>query len=261
MGDDRLAHEIAGSVDAPIELLPALSELFAGIASLGSSPGPVIRMLRGAGLRREHRVLDLACGKGALAIQLAARVGCSVLAVDACPAFLESAAAYAVRRGAADRVRWLHADVRRAPRQVLRGGSRRGFDAALMLGLFPLAEAAQLLRRLTRPGGIYVIDDCVLDHRRGRPPRELAATPTPAECDALIELLGDRVEAIDLPSPSRTYRMNERLYVRLARNAEAVRRDHPRLRAALREFLRRQRAANEILCGPVRPCVWLIRRL
>jgi SAM-dependent methyltransferase len=156
-----LAKSIAGSVDARPRLLPVLPELLEDLRSLGSVPADVVRLLRGAGCDRSWRVLDLACGKGAVAVALAEEIGCRVVAVDAFEPFIESAKDWGKERRVSKLVQWKVQDVRK----VKQTGS---FDAALMVGLFGFAEAAPLLRGHTRVGGAYLIDDAVLARRDRR---------------------------------------------------------------------------------------------
>jgi SAM-dependent methyltransferase len=239
-----LRERIAASLGAPAELFAVLDEVFAELDSLGSMPRRLVRMM-GAG--RARRAVDLACGKGTAAVALA-RAGWRVLGVDAYGPFVEDAQERARRARVAARCRFRVGYVERV-------GGR--FDAALMLGLFPLARAAPLLRRLVRPGGLYVIDDVFVDtvHRDA-----WRGIPTRAECGAFIESLGDRVVKVDVPTRAEVRRLNRRIYERAARGARRMARSRPELRPALRELLRRQRRANEDLGGPLRPAIWLVKR-
>jgi SAM-dependent methyltransferase len=252
----RPVFHIARSLDADSSLVAVLPALFAGMPSLGRMSGAAVRLLRDSGLRRNHRVLDLACGKGPVAVELARKVGCSVLAIDGYEPFLAEGAERARRRGVSHLVTWVASDVRRLPPAL----TRSRFHASVMLGLEPLPAAAKRLRALTLPGGVYLFDDCVVHPRCKRIPVPLAHIPTLEHCRAMIETLGDTVEQIEIPTASHVRAVNERLYGRLATNAATVLREHPRLRAAIREFLRRHRRANSLLQGPLRPCVWIIRR-
>jgi ubiquinone/menaquinone biosynthesis C-methylase UbiE len=251
-----MERQVARSLDTPASLLPVLSQLFAGMPSLGGMPGVVVRMLREAGIGRGHRVLDLACGKGPVAIAVAERLGCRVVAVDGYEHFLAEGARLAHRRGVSQFVRWVAADVGDLPRSL----AGRRFDATVMLGLHPLPDAARVLRTMTVPSGVYVLDDCVLNPRARRIPSALADTPTLDECRGEISALGDAVEAAHLPTPSTIRRLNERLYSRLSRNARDIARQRPSLRGEIREFLSHKRHAHSLLQGPLRPCTWVIRR-
>jgi SAM-dependent methyltransferase len=248
-----LLNHVAASLDAPRALGPHLATLFEGLVALGSMPGVTARLLQGAGIRRRHRVLDLACGKGAVAVELAARTGCRVVGLDAYEPFIAAADALAARRGVAERCTFRFADIRALGRPA------RLFDAALMVGLDPLECAAPRLRALVRIGGLYVIDDC---HRNPRHPaaHRFTTLPTRSERHAFIGSLGDRVVAVHVPSPSAIRRSHERLSRVLSGRAAILARERPALRPHLREFLGRHRDAGAILSGPLRPAVWVVRR-
>jgi SAM-dependent methyltransferase len=255
-----LNEQIADSLDATAALLPILSRLFTGITSLGGTPTVAIRMLRDVGMGPRHRIIDLGCGKGTVAIAAARQLGCRVLAVDACAPFLEDGARRARRHRVADRIEWMAADVRRLPAK--RVAAR--FDAALMLGVLPFRAAIAALRPLVRPDGVCVVDDCITK-REATPPRRgptfaCGGVMTLDQCNNLVELQGDRVESTVIAPAWQTRRVNDRLYARLSGNAARLRRTHPHLRTALTEFLGEQRRANALINDFCPPCTWLIRR-
>jgi SAM-dependent methyltransferase len=248
-----LNRSVAESVDAPVELVPVFGQLFAGMPSLGSSPRVVMGLLRGAGVKKTSRVLDLACGKGTAAVLCARAIGYRVEGVDGCAAFVEEARALALRWGVERRATFEVAD-------LSRWRCTKKYDAAMMLGLWPLEVAAASLRGCVKRGGVYVVDDVYFDAKHGRVPRGLEAPPTLEEARALVEGLGDRVERVWRVPVSAARRMNARLYARLRENAARVGKERPELRAALGEFLRRQREANRVLGGAFRAGVWVVRR-
>lgn len=249
---NSLDERVAASVDAPGRLLPEFGELFRGLPSLGSLPRRTAGLAGLSELGPASRALDLGCGKGAFALELAQRYGCRVLGIDGCRAFIEEARAAARRRGLGDRCEFRLGDFRRA-----RLGA--GFDAACMLGLDPALSAARQLRRRVRPGGVYVVDDAYRE-----PLRDAAGAyqhmPTREGVRRGLRRLADRIVAEYAPPPSVVAALNTRLYARLADNAAIVARRRPDLRAALRTFLRSQRDANRVLAGALRPCIWVVRR-
>jgi SAM-dependent methyltransferase len=118
----------------------------------------IVRLLRGADLPAGARVIDVGCGSGLLARHLVAE-GFAVHGVDASPAMIELARAYAP---GAD------FDVVRLPTGLAAGadGSLPQGDAVVSTGhvlnyLGSRAEVAQALSELARalrPGGVLAID-------------------------------------------------------------------------------------------------------
>lgn len=237
-------------MDAPPALIPVLPRLFRGLDGLGCMPRLTARLAVEAGAGPRSRVLDLGCGKGAAAVELAARAGCRVLGIDACEDFLESARELAERRGVARRCEFRAGDIR--------GRLPGGFDGVMMLGVMPLERAAPLARRRVRPGGWFIIDDVVRAGGR-RMPRGVSAM-TREDARARLRAGGDVVEAESIPTPGRIRALNDRLYRVIARNSRELSRERPGLRPALSEFLARQREANRQLAGPIRPAIWVIRK-
>ena len=111
-------------------------------------------------------ILDITCGPGLYAVELARR-GAQVTGIDFSPASIRYARALAAEQGVDDRCRFIQADVRTAlPEQA-----GLNFDAALFLygqlAVFTRAEAVQLLQGAAaalRAGGRLAIE--LLDFER-----------------------------------------------------------------------------------------------
>jgi SAM-dependent methyltransferase len=244
-----LAKSIAESVDARPRLLPVLPELLEDLRSLGSVPADVVRLLAAAGCDPSWRVLDLACGKGAVAVALAEEIGCRVVGVDAFGPFIDSAKAWAKERRVSKLVQWKLQDVRNVR-------PARSYDAALMVGLFGFAEAAPLLRGHTREGGVYLIDDAVLARRDRRHPD----WPTRADARALFKELGDELVEEHIPSVEELRRINGQIEAAIMFRATALAEQHPRLKWELQNYVRRQVEAGRMLEKSLRPVIWLVRK-
>ena len=118
----------------------------------------------------DRRVLDITCGPGLYAVELARR-GCHVTGIDFSPASIRHARKLAGDAGVADRCTFVEADLRSTP---LPG---RAYDAALFLygqlGVFPRAEARRLLREAADrllPGGrlcVELLDPVRIDRNNG----------------------------------------------------------------------------------------------
>jgi len=108
------------------------------------------------------KILDLGCGKGAISIQLAKRLGCLCVGIDAMPEFIEDARAKSKEWETDKLCAFFHADIR----QVADGF--RGYDVIILGAIGPiLGDYFQTLTRLKpnlNPGGIIIIDDGYFDN-------------------------------------------------------------------------------------------------
>jgi len=257
---DPAPSSVARSLDLPPSLLPFVGVLFDGLDSLGSDPAMVVRAL--AGVPRNACVIDLACGKGGVAVALGRRL--RVTGIDACPAFIQAARALASKKHA--RCTFKVATVRDVKPTPT-------WDVAMMLGLFGVDKAAPLLRRFVTPGGVYVIDDAFretkqasgLGHRasgkKRDPMREFyLSVPTLRESRTVFEALGDEVVDEIVPTRRAVRDLNKGLYDTIERNARSLAKEHPRLARTIDAFLARQREGNTLLAGPIRPAMWVVRK-
>jgi SAM-dependent methyltransferase len=110
------------------------------------------------GLEVGARVLDITCGPGLYAVELATR-GCQVTGVDFSPAAIVYAQELAKKKGVQDACTFLEQDVRKMD------FTGDDFDAAIFLygqlAVFPAEEARLLLKRTARalrPGGRLVVE-------------------------------------------------------------------------------------------------------
>ncbi len=88
---EQTEQSIADSLEANKRILPYMPYLFQDMWALGCALQPIIDAAAITGLHEKSKVLDLGCGKGAAAVQLAARFGCNVLGIDASEPFLKDA--------------------------------------------------------------------------------------------------------------------------------------------------------------------------
>jgi SAM-dependent methyltransferase len=109
-----------------------------------------------AGLRAGERLLDVGCGLGGPARFLAERFDVDVTGVDVTAAFVERAEELTRDAGAADRVRFVHADATRLP---FADGS---FDLAwTQHAAMNIADKAALYAELRRTAGRLALYDAI----------------------------------------------------------------------------------------------------
>lgn len=109
-------------------------------------------------LQPGQRVLDVTCGPGLYAVELARR-GCTVTGIDINPAAIEYAINLAEQAGVAERCTFIRQDVREMADYAVQ------FDAALFLyeqlAVYPTAEAQLLLDKVAsalKPGGRLAVE-------------------------------------------------------------------------------------------------------
>lgn len=249
-----LSECVAASMDAEPELLPHLPALFADLEDLGVRAGEVLRVLRAAHIGPHSRVLDLGCGKGAVARALAKHTGARVVGIDGLGAFVDHASERARAQGLDGLCRFEQGDVRSAVRH------ERGYDLVMMLGLGPLfgdaRQTVATLRRCARPGGNILLDDAYV--------RDGHAARRGWDCDdrtGLVDKLeshGDRVLdelVIDSEADEGWYReVSAKIVLRAAHLAD---RDPVRGDRIL-NFALRQQQETKMLGGPLVGALFLL---
>ena len=226
---------VARSLAISIGLLPLVDELFRDTDPSFVSPDWVIGQLDRHLPQPGPRILDLGCGKGTLAMALAAGFAADVVGVDAYAPFVEAAWGEAERRSLDDRCRF-HADDITAP-----GIWDQPADAVLMLDVGrvfgDLAASVSVIRRVARPGGLIVIAERYTALAEADP-RYQPATPADSRIHAQLTAHGDSLVAATEPAPMNSRTAAVRQLAQLERNAATLRRRHPVLAHPITAFIR-----------------------
>lgn len=253
----NLDESVAQAMEVDVRLLPLLPELLADLWELGPSAEQVVAALESVGVEPESSILDLACGKGAVAVALAEHLGARVKGVDAFLPFLQAAQALAADHGVAHRCRFEQGDIRDQFRQDAQ------HDIALLLSIGPVsgdyAQTLAGLRRLVRPGGHIVIEDgFVPDGAAQGPLTEGYASRS--ETLRQLTACGDRLisEIIQAPEPFRE--VNERNTERIRQRAGLVKASHPGLEPLIDDYVTRQELETQRLGAEVLCALWVLRR-
>lgn len=93
--ETKLAESLSSS---STELIPFLPYLLQDLFELGSSPMDMLNIIQTC-IPHPHslKVLDLACGKGAVSIGLAKALKCQIKGIDLMPDFIEAAMKTAIK--------------------------------------------------------------------------------------------------------------------------------------------------------------------
>lgn len=240
--------EIAASLDLPESLAPYAAQLMQGIDALGSYPEETVAICRKSGISTKSSVLDLACGKGLIAVELAEKLGCKVTGVDASPDFIRSAKALAKSRG--DQLRF-------RPRFILSDvdtfRTSKKYDVVIMLNLFPMEEALDFCRDFVRPGGLLILDDVTL-----APGKKDKRWVSLSDAKKVFEAEGDRVLAHrQIPSTTIT-KVGLAIEHQVAINGQKLVKSHSRLRKSVTSYLNRLKGSRLLLTSTLRPTIFAV---
>lgn len=257
--DDQQKREVAAVLGATPELLPFIPELLADLWALGSTPELIVEWLRPLDLPpTSTRVLDLGCGKGAVALRLAREFGFQVLGIDLFEPFIRDARRRAEEMGVTSLCDFTEADMRDTLREA------RDFNVVIYASvggvLGRLDHCVEKLRQSIRVGGYMIIDCGFLKEssRIDRPGYEYCATH-----DEAIKHLTAHGDALlrEVVFPTEETRAMNRNYTELIRkSAEQLARQHPETANSFFEYVERQESESEIFEKEVMGAMWLLRR-
>ncbi len=148
----------AGSLELRVEAATAF-----GTGHHESTRGCLLALSAPSGRRPVRRALDMGCGTGVLAMAIARRWRCPVLAVDSDPESVRVARANAVVNGVAALVRVVRGAGYRS--RVVREQGPYDLIAANILAA-PLAAMATDLHRHLAPGGFSVLSGLLAEQQR-----------------------------------------------------------------------------------------------
>ena len=167
-------------------LLPFLPYLLQDFWELGSDPEVMIRLIKKyVSLSPQTRVLDLACGKGAVSVKVAERLQIKVKGIDILPEFIEFAKQKAKEHHVADNCEFIVGDINEA---VI---TEKDYDvvifgaAGTVLG--PPAEMLRKLKSVIKPGGYLLIDEGYLPDNVGQ---------SDVKCNSYVLLTGKQWAAL-----------------------------------------------------------------
>ena len=256
MATEYETRQIAAALDATPELVPYLPDLLADLWDLGSSPSRIADWLRDLDLPDDTRVLDLGCGKGAVALTLARDLGFVVHGVDLFEPFIRDARMRCKDWGLGERCRFQKADLR----EVVSAAT--GYDVVVYASvgaLGALDDCVAALRGCIRQGGYMVIDEGFLAPGVEAVPGFEKLT-SHHESRQRLTSHGDEVlreHALDVEE----MRANDRRYIEsISRRAEAVAAAHPEDAGLILDYVTRQERAAEAWERHAISATWLLRK-
>ena len=239
---ENLETIVAASLDADEELYPFLPELFRDLDEIGVRTCHVLEILQQAQIKQGDHVLDLGCGKGAIARAIAESFGATVHGYDAVEAFVEDAQRHPTSKGSC------HFDV-----MDIRKLDKQPEDFALVCLLAmgdimgQLPDAIYRLRQQVAPGGYILIDDAFIPEPENYDPSYFENCYGHAATVERLTQHGDELIA-------------EKQIDGAVQRAQALALSNPQMADAIVEYAERQSQELALMDGPVVGALWLLRR-
>jgi len=250
---------VAYALEADPALLPFLPELLADLEELGSDAEAIAEVVAELDLPDAARVIDLGCGKGAVALEVATELGLEVLGIELFAPFVEHCRALADEEGVSEQCEFLQGDIANL------AGTLEPVDVVIFAALGDvlgrLDVTVEIIRRYLKPGGYLVISDGFV--------REAGSTDFPgferyakheetlarllSQGDALVVelLLEDEEEEDDEEEDEGAL---------IASRAARLSKAHPEMADAFMEFAAMQSSENAYIEENLIDAIWVLQR-
>jgi SAM-dependent methyltransferase len=239
---------LAASLSAyDVRLLEHLPYLLQDLYELGSDAKEIANLLSCyTPLKTSARVLDLGCGKGAVAIEVAKTFGCPVVGVDLMPAFIAEARQMARKEDVEHLCSFTVGDISEWVKHtqkydvVIYGavGEVLGTQRELLTALHPIAN-------------YMIIDDAYsIDEKSGNGLNQWYQAFIDCSFDIIAEVIADR---------DKTNAINQRNQEQIEMRAEQLSRTYPEQAYLFSQYVVDQRAECKELATQLQGVTWLMQ--
>lgn len=248
--------EVAESLGGTIELIPYLPDLLSDVTELGGSAELTVNILMSINFPDTSKLscLDLGCGKGLIALQIADELGCKVLGIDGMSAFIKDANQMAEKRSLQHLCTFENADIKERIYQL------SNFDIVILSAVGHLwgtfTETLAELKKCVKPGGIIIIDDGYTENNSGN--ESLYITRN----DALVQIAANELEILQeiVIADDEIQQLNRLNTSLITIRAEELKMKFPDKTKLFDNYVNRQKNETEIFGTKIKCVVWALRK-
>lgn len=251
MGDleDKLARSLTGET---AELNPFLPYLLQDLWELGAVPEDMLVLLSThVPVSPRTRILDLACGKGAVSVRLANALKCHVKGIDLLPEFIDYAREKAGEYGVDRLCSFSVGDINEAVKH------ERGYDVVILGAVGDVMggplETLQKLKQTINTGGFIILDDAFAS--------EVSAIGYYTKADWSAAFLATNLKVV-AEQPADQVKMdainasNQALIERRANELKVL---HPKIAYLFQGYIESQQAECDELSDALTGITWLLK--
>lgn len=250
--------QVAKGFDATPELIPFIPYLLQDLFELGSWPEIIIDILDSLHLNKTTKVFDLACGKGAVSIQIAQRLGFSCKGIDLFKPFFEIAREKALEAGVNHLCQFEVMDINNAVEK------ERDFDVVILAAaeslLGEVNEAIGFLRKCIRKGGIIIYDGAYLNEYSSIASPDYSVIRKYKETLKQLTSHGDEIISEVIVPSEETMKVNKAYTDAIRIRANELALIHPDNKKLLFDYVKKQEEECSIIENDLTGCIWCIRK-
>jgi len=256
--NEKQKNQIAKAFDATPELIPFIPYLLQDLFELGSSPEIIINILKSLNLKKDSRILDLACGKGAVSIRVAKELDYYTLGVDLFEPFIAEAVNKAILQVVAELCTFEVEDIAASI------STRKDFDVVILASaetlLGNLDSTIFSLRNTVRHGGYIIYDGAYLNENLPTVHPEYSVLQNYAGTRKVLQSYGDEIIREVLIPADETKSINSRYTELILNRAEELINLNPDKKDLLTGYVRKQEAECKIIESEITGCVWCLQK-
>ena len=256
---DNPQQSVADSLEVDKKLLPYMSYLLQDLWALGSSVDQILDLFSTLPLSPgAARVLDLGCGKGAVSVQIAAKFGFHVVAVDALPEFLKDAHKKSSEYQVSDLCIFIEQDI------LTYVIDEHDFDAVILASLGGIfgsnRNTIKKLRTQVRPGGYIVIDDGYLKRREVLSRKGYGHYRNHEKTVEELTMFKDRL-LTEISTTEVSIKINDEFLKAIENRSIELVAQYPELEKDINSYLDVQRKECDILNSELEGMIWVLKKV
>jgi len=250
--------QVAKGFDATPELIPFIPYLLQDLFELGSSPKIIIEILKSLDLKIDSTVLDLACGKGAVSIQIAKSHGFSCKGIDLFKPFVEFANKKAIEEGVNHLCRFEVADIKTSVQ------NERNYDIVVLASaetlLGEIHNAIREMRNCIHSGGFIIYDGSCLNNKSSLENPDYSVIKNYDTTIKQLASFGDEIINEVIIPVEDTIKIDKMYTGAIRKRANELAEIHPDEKKLFFDYVMRQEEECSIIENEITGCIWCIRK-
>lgn len=243
----------------PPHIVSFVPELLSEIWALGSSPGLLVEWFQELNLPANTKVLDLGCGKGAVAITLAITLQFEITGIDYFEPFILEAQNKAEELNVDKLCHFKQADIINIVSQL------KNFDIVTMTAVGnvfgDVKQTVIQLRKLIRNGGYIVIDDGYLSSSKHIDYPDYEYYKNYNETISQLTASGDKIIKEKIMTVEEVIMQNEMITKRIEKRVIALSKNYPEYKKDFYEYLQWEKDECKILETDITSAAWLLQKV